>query len=112
MDETGAILARLDANVNNLMSQMTDMKAAQRDMVSRERLDIEVRTREADSTRLQGVLSEFAAESRAHRGKLEQRISQLEDANSRARGALWALSLLTVGVGSVLSYLVGHLYIR
>lgn len=107
-----AVLARLDANVTNLVANVARVEQAQNNLVNRERLEIEVRARETDIARLQTEQASFALDSRADRAKLRDRIEILEGDRDVQRGVTRALSaigaLALVVIGVLLGYILQH----
>jgi len=109
--EDSVVLARLDANVTNLIAQVTEIKAAQASLVSRERLEIEMKARETDYSRLQTAQLAWESESKQVHRDQDLRVDNLERALNQARGALWILGGLGILATSIIGVFLGHLYL-
>lgn len=111
-EDPSVILARVDANMSNLMTQMRELKDNQREMVTRERLEIEVRAREADTARFPAQWDRAMLEGAKLRDSYALRVDALESDRDQLRGGF----RLAVVIGSVfltvIGFFVGHLYIK
>ncbi len=106
------VLARLDANVHNLMTQMREIKDDQRTLVTRERLEIEIRAREADITRIETRWERAIAEGQTLRQQYEQRVKDLESDRDQLAGGFRLAVIVASSFLAVLGLLVGHLYVK
>lgn len=111
-EEAAAVLARLDANVSNLIRQVDEVKAVQRDQVSRERLEIEVKARETEINRIQTEFALAREDGRKIRDDALVRIESLERTVSSLRGALAAVGFVFSTALVIFGYLIGHLYFK